>query len=119
MQNLPRSGNQNAGTGYNGYSTAKKSGQPHGYQQPKAKNPSVTDAHRVTVERIKPLNPSQARARVTSLTTTAEASAKSSSKKHEKNPYAMRDYLFGLAVGLAVFGIAAIIICSVLIGIFL
>ncbi len=79
---------------------------------------------RPTVEHIKPLNPQMARARV------AAASAKPKSAVHGKQSPILQkkkskcktdrsklhDFFLGFFVGLVIFGIAAIIICSVLIG---
>ncbi|MBQ8551541.1 MAG: hypothetical protein IJ428_01870 [Clostridia bacterium] len=86
--------------------------------QPQGRDPS-----RVTVERIKPLNPTQARARVAQISQSTQTPVKSRQKDREqkrtRNRTRLWDFLLGFTVGLVIFGIAAIIVCSVLINMFI
>ncbi len=82
---------------------------------PPARKPAQPQRN-ATVERIKPLNPQKARARVAALDHKTQKSVSASKKKRAKNAIKLRDFLLGFFVGLVIFGIAAIIICSVLMG---
>ena len=99
-------------------SAPKISPQPRPYRP---KNTPAAPAPRI--EHIRPLNPKVSRARVEAA---AKASAPSRgskpkaklqpNKKRSLHRVTVHDFLLGFFVGLVVFGIAAVIICSVLIG---
>lgn len=82
---------------------------------PPARKP-VQPQRNATVERIKPLNPQKARARVAAMDNKTQKSLSAGKKKRARDTIKIRDFLLGFFVGLVIFGIAAIIICSVLMG---
>ncbi len=82
---------------------------------PPARKPAQPQRN-ATVEHIKPLNPQKARVRVAAMNHKTQKSVSASKKKRAKDTLNLRDFLLGFFVGLVIFGIAAIIICSVLMG---
>lgn len=88
-------------------------------QKSRPQPPALRDPSLVTVERIKPLNTAQARARVAQMSKSAKPQVDTKKDRRDKRRAKLRDFLLGFTVGLVIFGIAAAIICCVLINIFI
>ncbi len=123
MPNMPSNGSRGASAGYRGTPQSpayerRPASKPHVYpakpQSPTNRNPS-----RITVERIKPLNTAQARARVAKISNAAGGQVNAKKKQRQQNRAKLKDFLLGFTVGLVIFGIAAAIVCYVLINMFI
>ncbi len=87
---------------------------------PSYRKPTNSAQRRPTVEHIKPLNPQMARARVASASSNQKPAVLHKKKnKRKADRTKLHDFLLGFFVGLIIFGIAAVIICGVLIGMIL
>lgn len=81
---------------------------PHSGMQPRRQDRST--------EHIRPMNPSYSRARIAESKNKSVQRQMPAKKKYRASRSKLSDFAFGFAIGLVIFGIAAIIICNALIG---